>query len=267
MSAREGLSGRSYVVYYGRGPLAGLESYDIAVLEPDGWSTPSLRQLQAKSVVTLAYLSALEVPQWREASAKLRNSDFVIVDGERWIKEPFGNWLARPDSPVWRAYLRAQVETLYRTGWDGLFLDTMGDVEDEGLLARAPWLLPAVADLVRTIRSIFPNRPIMVNNGLWRVVPLIADYIDGVCWEGDLTPEVLREPWAQAIIDFLGTAAQRRGWVNWMLTHIAGDSLACSQKLLRFTEDADRYGFLSYAAPGNYADSIRLRDGRVTGPT
>jgi hypothetical protein len=266
VSKRVRLMGRSFVVYYGKGPVAGLENFDIAILEPQGWTTPHLRSLQAERVSTLAYVSVLEVPHWRFAEAGLRDEDFVVIEGRPWIKEPFDNRLARPDSQNWRHYLEGHVNGLYRSGWDGLFLDTLGDVEDEYLLANAGWLVPATADLVRFIARNFPERPIIVNNGLWRVVPLIADYIHGVCWEGELTPDILKQPWAQAMIDFLGKTAQQRQWVNMMLTHIAGTSLSAAQRLLRFSEDADRYGFLSYAAPGNYADIIRLRDGRVIGP-
>lgn len=261
------LVGRSFVVYYGRGPLPGLESFDIAILEPRGWTTPHIRALQAERVATIAYVSVLEVPHWRIPEAGLTDEDFVMVNGRPWVKEPFSNRLARPDSGAWRRYLDQHVTALYRAGWDGLFLDTLGDVEDDELLANAGWLLPATADLVRHIGKSFPGRPIVANNGLWRMVPMIADYIHGTCWEGDLTPEILKQPWAQAMIDFLGQAVQTRRWTNLMLTRIEGTSLTAAQKLLRFSEDADRYGFLSYAAPGNYADAVRLRDGRVVGPT
>lgn len=254
------------MVYYGRGPLAGLESYDIAILEPDGWTTPRLRQIKSERVTTLAYMSVLEVPDWRIPEVGLAESDWVIVDGQPWTKKPFGNRLARPDSARWRQYLTERVDAHYRSGWDGLFLDTLGDVEDEILLAKAGWLLPKMADLVRMLALAFPQGPIVVNNGLWRLVPLIADYIAGVCWEGDLTPEILRQPWSQAMIDFLGRSAQQRGWTNFMLTRIDGTVGPAAQRLMRFSEDADRYGFLSYAAPGNYAEAIRLRDGRVVGP-
>lgn len=266
MAQRKRLMGRSYVVYYGRGPLAGIESYDVAVLEPQGWSTPQLRALQEKSVTCLAYLSVLEVPDWRVSRAGLTDRDFLRVDGQHWIKEPFGNRLAQPDAKHWRDFLNREVDTLYRAGWDGLFLDTLGDVEDPVLLDKAPGLVAQTADLVRFLSFAFPDRPIIVNNGLWRLVPLIADYISGVCWEGDLTPELLKEPWAQAMIDFLGRHAQERGWVNVMLTRIDGTSVSATKALVRFMEEADRYGFLSYAAPGNYAEAIRLRDGRVVGP-
>ncbi len=259
------LTGRSFVVYYGQGPLPGLETYDIAILEPDGWTTPLLRQLQGERVTVLAYVSVLEVPDWRVDRVGLEDEDFVRLKGQKWVKEPFKNQLARPDSENWRRYLTRHVDDLYRGGWDGLFLDTLGDLEDEDLRDRAPWLLPAAADLVRRLRTAFPDRPILVNNGLWRVVPFIADYIDGVCWEGDLTPDILKQPWAQAMIDFLGRAAQERGWVNLMLTHLSGTSPSSAQQILRFSEDADRYGFLSYVAPGDYAHVIRLRDGRVIG--
>lgn len=265
MAKRVGLVGRSYVVYYGKGPVPGLNNFDIAILEPKGWTTPHLRALQAERVSVLAYVSILEVPDWRVPDAGLGEDDFVRIAGRPWVKEPFGNRLARPDSARWRTYLERHVDGLYRSGWDGLFLDTLGDVEDEYLLANAGWLVPATADLVRVIARSFPERPIIANNGLWRIVPLIADYIHGVCWEGELTPEILKQPWAQAMIDFLGKNAQQRQWVNLMLTHVGGSSLAAAQQLLRFTEDADRYGFLSYAAPGDYAEGIRLRDGRVVG--
>ena len=257
------IPGRSFVVYYGRGPLPGIESYDIAILEPDGWTTPMHRQLKAAHVNTLAYLSAFEVPPWRFEQTGLLPGDLVHVGGQRWVKEPFGNWLARPDSPRWREYLERRVEFLYRQGWDGLFVDTLGDVEDEHLADQAGWLVPAMADLVRHLRVRFPERPLVVNNGLFQLVPLIAPYIDGVCWEGDLTPDTLRQPWAQAVLEYLGRAHQEQGWVNFMLTHITGTALSVAQRLLRFSEDADRYGFLSYAAPTDYAAGIRLRDGRV----
>jgi hypothetical protein len=257
------LKGRSYAVYYGYGPMAGLELFDIAVLEPKGWTTPALRALQAQSVTALAYVSVLEMPPWQQAQLALPTADVVTVNGRPWVKEPYGNTVIRPDSRTWRRYLTQELENLYRAGWDGLFLDTLGDVEDEALVEQAGALVPATADLVRMIRSHFPDRAIVVNNGFWRVVPLIVDYIDGVCWEGPLTPDVLGQPWAQAVLEFLGRLAQERGWTNFMLTQIGGVSLKAAQMLLRFGDDADRYGFLAYAAPGNYVDAIRLPDGRV----
>lgn len=257
------LFGQSFVVYYGYGPLDGTESFDIAILDPDGWPSPVHHRLQTAHVQTLAYLSPLEVPPWREAAAGLSRDDFIKLAGRDWVKEPIGNKLARPDSPQWRRFLSTRLDLLYRQRWSGLFLDTLGDVEDEALAPLSGWLMPAVADLVRLIRGAFPGRPIIVNNGLWRLVPLVAPYIDGVCWEANHSPEVLSTPGAQAMLEFLGRAREERGWVNLMLTRISGTTLNQAQELLRFYELADRYGFLSYAAPADYAQGIRLKNGRI----
>lgn len=263
MTTPSRLYGRSFVVYYGRGPLEGVDGYDIAILEPSGWTTPHHRHLQKDGVKTLAYLSALEVPPWRVPETGLQDEDFVMIGGERFLKQPFGNWLANPRSRRWKRYVVETARSLYQRGWDGLFLDTLGDVEDEQLSATWGWLIPATAELVQLIRGAFPSRPLIVNNGLWRLVPLIAPLIDGVCWEGNLTTEQLKEPWAQAMIEFLGRGAQERGWANMMLSHIPSGSLAAAERLRRFQEDAERYGFLAYAAPADYAESIRLKNGRV----
>lgn len=257
---------RSYAVYYGKGPLSGLETFDMVILEPGGWTTPLLRQLQGQQVTTLAYLSVLEVPLWLHSRIHLEDNDYIHVEGKRWIKKPFDNWLARPDSRTWRLHLSNRLDQLYRQGWDGIFLDTLGDVEDEELGAIAGWLAPATAELIHYIRVRFSDRIMIANNGLWRVVPLVTSYIDGVCWEGDLTPEILKEPWSQAMIDFLGRSSTEHGWVNLMLSQILGASSDALKRLQRFYEEADRYGFLSYAAPGNYADAIRLKNGRVVAP-
>ncbi len=257
---------RSYGVYYGKGPLPGLENLDLAILEPMGWQTSQLRELKAAGVKVLAYLSVLEVPPWRESVAGLQSNDLIQVHGsEPWVKQPFGNRLARPDSKRWRLFLEQHLTQLYRQGWDGLFLDTLGDVEDEELAPITGWLAPATADLIHLCRRLFSDRILIANNGLWGMVPLLLPYLDGVSWEGQLTPPIMREPWAQAMLDFLGQMRSQRGWVNLMLTQMPHDP--GNQKTIQdFYLWAERLGFLAYAAPGDYTHGIRLRDGRIAIP-
>lgn len=259
----ERMQGRSFVVYYGRGPMDAIEEFDIAILEPAGWSTPLLRELKSKHVTCLAYVSGLEIPSWKADEVDLRDEDYLVVGGKRWVKEPFGNWIALPESLRWRTYLENHFKRLSRQGWDGFFIDTLGDVEDEQLAGQSGWLVPGVADLVRMMRLWIGDRGLIVNNGLWQVVPMIAPYIDGVCWEGHLTTQVLQEPWCLAVIEYLGKMRAEHRWTNLMLTQNAGETLGQKQELLHFVDDATRYGFLPYAAPFNYAEAIRTRGGRI----
>ncbi len=252
---------RSYAVYYGRGPVEGLESFDWVILEPWGWRVSDLQRLQQHGVKIFAYLSTLEVPPWM-TDVKLGDRDWIHVDGHPWIRAVNGNRVARPDSAAWRNYLEQSLAQHYRQGWDGIFLDTLGDVEDEAVQAESAWLAPQAAELVHLAKVFFGDRMVIINNGLWRVVPLAIPYLDAVCWEGTFNAAVFREPWCQAMIDFLGRTAQTKSWTNLLLTQIT-DLIDQPSRIKEFDALAERFGFLAYAAPGDYHEGIRLRDGRI----
>ncbi len=255
------LRARSYAIYYGFGPLPGLDQFDLVVLEPQGWALADIRRLQSQGVKVLAYVSALEVPPWFRA-VPLSDKDFILVDGKPWVRAPENNRVVRPGSRAWRNYLDQHFPSLYRQGWDGVFLDTLGDIEDSAVAEEADWLAPEAVDLVRLARSYFSDRLVMMNNGLWRLAPLATDHLDGVCWEGTFSRAVLREPWCQAMLDFLGQMTQRLHWVNLMLTQIPV-TVQSDVLVKEFQDLARQFGFLPYAAPGGYHEGIRLRDGRV----
>lgn len=263
MVKRSGLvSIRRPVVYYGYGPLKGLEQFDLAILEPAGWKATDVAHLRSRGVTTLAYVSALEVPSHVVRQAGLRDADLIQSGAGPWYKESLGNWVADPRSPAWRRYLWSHLETLGRQGWQGVFLDTLGDVEDPAVQQETGWLVPQAAELVRMARTLFPSGMVVMNNGLWLLLPLVEKQLDGVAWETTLSSQDLKEPWAQVTLETLLRTRNRDDVHCLLLSHIppgpeAGAQLAVMNSLTQ------RFGFLAYAAPADYARAIRLPNGEV----
>jgi hypothetical protein len=254
---------RHYTVYYGYGPLPGLERFDWVILEPAGWLDQDRRRLLAQGPCVLAYLAMLEALPWVARDAGLRDTDYLHLthlDGRIWDKPDLNTRVVDPRSPTWRRYLEDRVRQLRHQGFHGVFLDTLGDVEDQVAAPLTGWLVPHAADLVRMVRSLWPDGLIALNNGIWLLLPLVAPLIDAICWEAPLTDVALRTPWAQAALDLLARTTVGGDRVVLLLTHIPeGDAAA----LDRFRGLAARLGFIPYAAPADYAQAVRLPTGEV----
>lgn len=254
---------RSFVVYYGRGPIAGIERFELALLEPLGWTEPELTRLRAQGVTTLAYVSALEASDAIYREAGLTPGDLLPRAGRPWYKAEWGTWVADPRSARWRAHLRAHVTSLMRGGWHGVFLDTLGDVEDDGLAGQSAWLLPAAADLLQMVRRAVGSGQLMQNHGLQLLLPLVASQLDGICWESPPLEAFGHQDWADQTLERVLSASLRYDLALLLLGRAPAAGAGGVSALAEF---AMRQGALAYTAPDNYHLGIRLPDGRVQLP-
>ncbi len=259
------LRGRTFVVYYGYGPLQEIAGYDIAILEPAGWRAEDVQALGGRGVKRIAYLSALEATRATLARVGVPRQQLLHVGGEPWFRAPFDTYVVDPRSRPWRAHVVAQARRLVAEGWDGVFLDSLGDVEDQVVQDRAGWLLPAAADLVKEVRGAIGDRLILQNNGIFLLLPLVAQLIDGICWEGSFEPDAAGGAWVRMILEQIAQVVREEGITPMLLSEI-GEDVDADRSLQTLRGMAERYGFLSYAAPCDYAQGIRALDGtRVTG--
>lgn len=256
-----GLRASRPVIYYGHGPLRELSAFDLAVLEPAGWSGPDLAALRERGVKVLAYVSLLEARPEVVQAAHLRPSDFLSVSGRPWYRDEFETFVVDPRSTAWRRYIEVRLHQIVAAGWDGVFLDGVGDVEDSLVENASGWLVPAAADLVRQVKTSVGRRLVVQNNGLWLVLPLVGPYLDGICWEGDVANVDFKEPWAQATVEMLTRQGNAFGLSLWLVSTI--EEGAPPDKVAAFSALGQRLGCLTYAAPCDYAQGVRLPDGRV----
>ncbi len=253
---------RSFAVYYGYGPLPGLERMDLAILEPAGWRPQDVQTLRQHGVRTLAYLSAMEVTGEVLREAGLVPADLLRPGGRPWQKEDLGVLVADPRSVRWRRHLQARAQDLLAAGWDGLFLDTLGDVEDPLVAPMGGWLVPAAAELVRLIRGAAGDALLVQNHGILLLLPLVAPYLDGICWESPPLGPVGREAWVGwALENMAATALHHR--LPPLLVGLVPPGPEASTAVAALEALATRYGGLAYSAPGDYTSGVRLPDGSV----
>ena len=254
------LRGRTFVVYYGYGPLPEIAAYDIAILEPAGWRQADVQALSRHGVRCIAYLSAMEATRATLTRLGIAERQLLHAGDAPWLREQFDTYVVDPRSRPWREYVLKEARRLVAEGWDGIFLDSLGDVEDQLVQDRAGWLLPAAADLVRGVRQEIGDRLLLQNNGIFLLLPLVAQLIDGICWEGRFDPEATAGPWLRMVLEQIAAVGREEGVTSMLLSEIGEDAQAAG-RLESLHAMAARYGFLAYAAPADYARGIRTVDG------
>ena len=256
------LRGRTFVVYYGYGPLPEISSYDIAILEPAGWRREDVQALRGQGVRCIAYLSAMEATRATLNRVGVAERQLLRAGEGPWRREQFDTYVVDPRARPWREHVLREASRLVAEGWDGVFLDNLGDVEDQLVQDRSGWLLPAAADLVRGVRQAVGDRLLLQNNGIFLLLPLVAQLIDGVCWEGSFDPDETTGPWLRMVLEQIAKVVRQEGITPMLLSEIPDDA-AAAPRLRVLDELSRRYGFLAYAAPLDYARGVRTVDGRV----
>lgn len=172
---------RSFAVYYGPDGENILSRFDLVIVDPGGRLPESVKRLKGRGSAVLAYLSALEVPR-RPNEAPPRN--VLVCNGRPAVNEEYNNWILDPRLPQTRLRLLELTERSLDLGFDGIFIDTIGDVEDCRFSpALSGEILPAASWLVAETSRKNPACFLVQNWGLMQLLPLTVSYLDAVCWE------------------------------------------------------------------------------------
>lgn len=244
---------KNFALYYGRGREKELGCFDLAVVESQGQDRQSVSRMQEAGALVLAYVSVIEVPPWLAEFKMLGPEDFLQNNGKIMTNQVWGTYLADICSPRWRNLLKNRVCRLLETGYDGLFLDTIGDLEFIALPGRRrDSLVMAAVDFLRELREAYPRHLVVQNNGLGKVYRLSADLVDGVCWENPPFGSKDSAAWVQGMIARLRQLRQDKPELQVFL--LLEENEAGAIEMAR--DVAAKNGFFLYVAPCGYTGGI-----------
>jgi hypothetical protein len=199
------LSANNFALYYGYGKAKELSTFDMAIVDPNGLKLTEYEELRMNNTIVITYLSIFEVHPTEPIYQELTYEDFLVVDGRPLMNEAFGTYLVSLRSKKWINHILNKINRHYNDlESDGLFLDTIGDIELNLLPERMKkQQLDAVVNLLSVLKMLYPNHLLIQNNGVETVVQETFAYIDGLCWENP--PFTLEESqeWVQIIIERL----------------------------------------------------------------
>ncbi len=250
---RRFLDARSYVIYYGHGCAGELKLFDIAILEPAAWDRERVSDLKTSGLIALAYFSLLEI-QPGETPAGLEPPGFLMsrIPTLQAPVHPQAR-IIDPRSRACTCRASRLVENAMHMGFDGLFVDTVSDVEKSGLCDTDGAVVPgdelalAVAQQIAVIRDRWPGAIICQNMGLETVCHLTLDIVDGFCWEN--FNGSTRNAWFWATLEWLALAGPEK---KVLLLGEESEPGETSNSDIEMARLGRTRGFLTYLAPRGY---------------
>ncbi|MFC0107508.1 hypothetical protein [Kibdelosporangium aridum] len=170
--------------YYGDGKLSALARHSTVVLQADFYSPAELAWLADQGVRTLCYLSLTE----------------DVGPPAPWQRDkrcPDWGWAyVHVGSPLWQAHVLDQAAAGLKSGFAGLFLDTLN------IEFTYPEDLPHLWELISALREASGSAYVLANRG-FGLLPELGSVVDGVLFESFSARWVADSyaRWPQATLD------------------------------------------------------------------
>ncbi len=256
MSKREEfLRAEKFAIYYGKGALDRLVQFDVVIIEPGHRTAEEIQELKANDTVVLAYVSVMEIHHEHPLRSYVKENLYLREANPPYgfiIQKEYQNRIVGMDSSTWRGLLLHHIgRLLTRDGYDGVFLDTIGDVE----IANIPnpmRQIDGAKTLVELIRTTFPNHIIVQNNGLEILCNYTAPYLDGITWENPPINIKESKKWVKLIADRLSELKNK--FSLRVIVMFEGKRQESRVDFLRGRSFAQEHGFTPYFSPLHYLD-------------
>ncbi|WP_394554617.1 glycosyl hydrolase [Priestia aryabhattai] len=199
----------NYKVYYGpptRTLLDKLKKYDMVIIEPSYYSKSDIKTLKEQGTLVFGYLSTMEINNWNTRIIKQTiPDDYFYKNGKKVFFPKWDSYLMNISSHHYQKILLGQLKSsIVNKGFDGVFLDTVGDIDnqqmDKNNLVRQQ---KGIVLFCKSIKNQYPSLLTIQNSGFPTLKDYTIPYIDGVMWESFSVPKVSTDAWSLKQIKIL----------------------------------------------------------------
>ncbi|TCI21581.1 hypothetical protein EVJ34_09985 [Exiguobacterium sp. SL-9] len=198
---------KNYQVYYGHPTetiLKDMQNYDLVIIEPLHYTKAQVEQIKARGTKVLGYISVMEVATWNTGlMSKLQSGDFFTRNGQRVHYSEWDSYLTNIASPHFQGLLLTEIQNqVIAKGIDGVFMDTVGDIDNEHL--NNPTVLKQQRDglvnFLKQARARYGDIAMVQNWGFDTLETSTAQYVDGIMWESFNADTIKSDAWSQNMI-------------------------------------------------------------------
>lgn len=237
---------KNYQVYYGHPTAAilkDMQNYDLVIIEPLHYTKAQVEQIKARGTKVLGYISVMEVATWNTGlMSKLQSGDFFTRNGQRVHYSEWDSYLTNIASPHFQGLLLTEIQNqVVAKGIDGVFMDTVGDIDNEHL--NNPTVLKQQRDglvnFLKQARARYGEIAMVQNWGFDTLETSTAPYVDGIMWESFNADTIKSDAWSQNMIKKLQAVDAKHSVKTLTIsTRLSADShkLAKDSGFIHFTK-------------------------------
>jgi polysaccharide biosynthesis protein PelA len=231
-----------YKIYYGEINQQIIEqfgNYDMVIIEPHATTKEQITEIKDSGTITLGYISIMELETWnKEFVQKVLESDYYYTNNKKIYIEEWDTHIMDISNSHYRQIILEEIaEEILAKGFDGIFLDTAGDIDD--YFDKQPEELQKLRNgyvtLLKDIEKL-NNKLLLVQNwGFDTYKHSTYPYIDGILWEGFDKNRLENLKWGQNWIKYFKEQEKDR--------KLAVFTVSRNNTGKKYSE---KYGFVSY---------------------
>ncbi|MFP3917479.1 endo alpha-1,4 polygalactosaminidase [Lysinibacillus telephonicus] len=232
----------SYKIYYGEiddSKAEQLSNYDMVVIEPHETTKEHVSEIKEAGTIALGYISIMELQTWDEEFVeKVKDSDYLLDDGERVYVEDWDTYLMDITNPHYQQLLLDEIEEeIIEKQFDGILLDTVGDIDDfyHDDEEMASYLRNGYVELLQSITDKHNELLLLQNWGFETLETSSKDYVDAIMWEDFDKNRLKTSKWGQDWIQYFQTLESEE--------NIAVFTVTPDTKSFKYSK---KYGFVPY---------------------
>ncbi|QPC47729.1 putative glycoside hydrolase [Mangrovibacillus cuniculi] len=224
-----------------------LRTYDLVIIEPQLYTKEQIDYIQSSGTIVMGYIGVMETPMWNQRRVKLLEpTDYYHKNGQRIHYPQWDSYYMDITKPHFQQVLLDEVqEQIVAKGFDGAFLDTVGNIDNEHFWTDKPQyyvqlngLLTFLEELTTTYQEL-----LYIQNWGMETIMHTHQYMDGFMWEGFNYNVVKKDEWAQNQISRLTRLQEETE------TRILTVSFETEKKSTKY---AKKFGFAHYHEKKSY---------------
>lgn len=199
----------NYKYYLDKGDQAigeKMKQMDLVIIEPIAMQQKYITAAQASGTLIYGYINSMEGDKWnKELYEKFEEEDFYKdKQGNRMYFEEWDSYMMDMTSPHYQEVLFEEIEKqVVQKGLDGLFLDTVGNIDSYLSAVEQKEQNKAIEQFVKKIKQQFSGLSIAQNWGFDTLANNTAPYIDFIMWEDFSYSIVGEDEWAIEMMERL----------------------------------------------------------------
>ena len=183
-----------------------MKQQDLVVIEPLAMEKKYIEEAQQSGTLIYGYINSMEADNWNvNLMNKFKEEDFFHdKNGERRYIEQWDAYLMDITSEHYQDVMINEIqEQIVNKGLDGVFLDTVGDIEDYHYreLEVMKSQQEAMKKFMERIKEEFPGISIGQNWGFDTLENYTGQYVDFMLWENFSASNVKNDEWTQEKVE------------------------------------------------------------------
>jgi len=193
----------SYRIFYGEPTsdiINELKKSNLVIIEPHFYNQEMIKEIKSSGTLAFGYLSTMEADTWnKDFFSKLNKEDFYYRNGARIYFPEWDSYLVDFTSKHYTDLLLKEIkEQIINKGMHGIFLDTVGDIDDQ--FNSNPTEMKkqqlAMQNFLQQIKDAYPELLLIQNWGFDTLKNYTSPYLYGFMWEDFEYAKIINDDWS-----------------------------------------------------------------------